>query len=417
LPTTFLVLSLVGALLTLNAFFPRSRRSIFAVPSFFAAWPTTELSPQFLFVQVLGAAGLVWLGGLDDAAGFVALGIAIASWTGLAVVARRAWGSWTFVEEALVEGLGSNYTAALGDVADATAKRALPVIRLALAVPIADRTIEAVRDLRYAAGAGRRHQLDLYRAADDPPKDAPVLLQIHGGAWIVGNKREQARPLINHLAAHGWVCVAPNYRLSPKATFPDHLLDVKLALRWVREHVADYGGDPDFVVVTGGSAGGHLATLAACTANDPEYQPGFETLDTSVAACVPFYGAYDLCGRFAGRGADGMGGLVERMVLKRRLADDPVAFSRASPLDRIHPDLPPFFVVHGSDDSLVPIAEARAFAARLRAQSASPVVFLELPGTQHAFEIFHSVRCETVVRGAHRFLSAVHQSWCDKRAS
>ena len=330
MPTTFLVLSLVGALLTLNALFPRSRRSIFAVPSFFAAWPTTELSPQFLFVQVLGAAAFVWLGALEDAAGYVALGIAIASWTGLAVIGQRAWQSGAFVEAALAEGLGADYAATLGEVADVTASRALPVIRLALAVPIADRTIEVVRDLRYAPGAGRRHRLDVYRAAGVPLARAPVLLQIHGGAWIVGNKRQQARPLINYLAAHGWVCVTPNYRLSPKATFPDHLLDVKLALRWVREHIAEYGGDPDFVVVTGGSAGGHLATLTACTANDPEYQPGFEDVDTSVAACVPFYGAYDLRGRFGGRGADGMGGLIERIVLKRKLVDDPAAFSRVT---------------------------------------------------------------------------------------
>ena len=286
----------------------------------------------------------------------------------------------------------------------------VPVIRLALAVPIADRTIEVVRDLRYAPGAGRRHRLDVYRAAGVPLARAPVLLQIHGGAWIVGNKRQQARPLINYLAAHGWVCVTPNYRLSPKATFPDHLLDVKLALRWVREHIAEYGGDPDFVVVTGGSAGGHLATLTACTANDPEYQPGFEDVDTSVAACVPFYGAYDLRGRFGGRGADGMGGLIERIVLKRKLADDPAAFSRASPLDRIHRALPPFLVVHGTHDSLVPVTEAQAFAARLRDRSASPVVYVELPGTQHAFELFHSVRSETVVRGVHRFLAAVYFS-------
>ena len=410
MPTTFLVLSLVGALLTLNALFPRSRRSIFAVPSFFAAWPTTELSPQFLFVQVLGAAAFVWLGALEDVAGFVALGIAIASWTGLAVIGQRAWQSGAFVEAALAEGLGHDYTATLGEVADVTASRALPVIRLALAVPIADRTIEVVRDLRYAPGAGRRHRLDVYRAAGVPLARAPVLLQIHGGAWIVGNKRQQARPLINYLAAHGWVCVTPNYRLSPKATFPDHLLDVKLALRWVREHIAEYGGDPDFVVVTGGSAGGHLATLTACTANDPEYQPGFEDVDTSVAACVPFYGAYDLRGRFGGRGADGMGGLIERIVLKRKLADDPAAFSRASPLDRIHRALPPFLVVHGTHDSLVPVTEAQAFAARLRDRSASPVVYVELPGTQHAFELFHSVRSETVVRGVHRFLAAVYFS-------
>src|SRR3989442_2578192 len=101
-------------------------------------------------------------------------------------------------------------------------------------------------------------------------------------------------PLMLPLAAEGWVCVAANYRLSPRAAFPEHLIDCKLALRWVREHIESFGGDPDFVVVTGGSAGGHLAALVALTANAPEYQPGFEDTDTSVTACVPFYGVYDL---------------------------------------------------------------------------------------------------------------------------
>jgi acetyl esterase/lipase len=67
-------------------------------------------------------------------------------------------------------------------------------------------------------------------------------------------------------------------------------------------------------------------------------------------------------------------------------------------------------VVHGTSDSLVPIAEARAFAARLREVSTGPTVFLELPGAQHAFEIFHSVRSEKVVRAVHRFLASVHRS-------
>ena len=313
------------------------------------------------------------------------------------------------VERALAEGLGADYAATLGHVADATASRTLSTVRLALAVPFADHKIEIVRDLRYAEGAGRRHRLDLYRAAT-PPTAAPVLLQIHGGAWIIGNKREQARPLMHHLAANGWICVAPNYRLSPRATFPDHLLDVKLALRWVREHVAEYGGDPGFVAITGGSAGGHLAALAALTANDPEFQPGFEDLDTSVAACVPFYGAYDLTGRFGGIAADGMGGLIERAVLKRKMADDPATFSNASPLDRVNPGAPPFMIIHGTDDSLVPIREARAFAERVREMSTGPTVFLELPRTQHAFELFYSVRSDAVIRGVHRFLAAVHRS-------
>ena len=80
------------------------------------------------------------------------------------------------------------------------------------------------------------------------------------------NKHEQALPLMNHLAARGWVCVAANYRLSPRATFPDHLIDLKRALAWIREHIAEFGGDPGFVAATGGSAGGHLSSLLSLTA-------------------------------------------------------------------------------------------------------------------------------------------------------
>ncbi|MBL7660064.1 alpha/beta hydrolase, partial [Escherichia coli] len=91
----------------------------------------------------------------------------------------------------------------------------------------------------------------------------------------------------------GWICVAINYRHSPRNTWPDHILDVKRALAWVKAHISEYGGDPDFIAITGGSAGGHLSSLAALTPNDPRFQPGFEEADTRVQAAVPFYGVYD----------------------------------------------------------------------------------------------------------------------------
>ena len=103
----------------------------------------------------------------------------------------------------------------------------------------------------------------------------------------------QAYPLLSHLADHGWICVSIDYRVSPRNTWPDHIVDVKRALAWIKEHIAEYGGDPDFVAISGGSAGGHLAALAALTPNDPQFQPGFEDADTSVVAAVPIYGRYD----------------------------------------------------------------------------------------------------------------------------
>lgn len=404
MPTVLLVLSVVGLFLTANALRPRARGSWFAVPSFFLAWPVGELAPQVIVLQALGALVLILLGALAEPAGWVGLALAVVSWAGLAVLVRQAGQTDHRVEVALRAGLG--------EVPAVPRSRSVSVLRLATALPLPDPRVEVVRDIRYADGAGGRHLLDVYRPTT-PVTGAPVLVQVHGGAWIIGNKREQALPLMHHLAANGWVCVAPNYRLSPKATFPDHLVDVKLAMKWVREHVAEHGGDPSFVVITGGSAGGHLASMVALTAGDPEYQPGFEDVDTSVVACVPFYGAYDLLGRYGGRGADGMYGGAARWLLKRDPVADRAEFERASPLDRVGPQAPPFMIVHGTLDSLVPIAEGRAFAAALREQSPEPVVFLELPGAEHAFEIFHSIRSEATVRGVRRFLEHVRSSRLD----
>ena len=135
-----------------------------------------------------------------------------------------------------------------------------------------------------------------------------------GGAWITGNKQAQAYPLMSHLAERGWVCVAMSYRLSPRATWPDAIVDVKRALAWVKEHIAEYGGDPDFVAITGGSAGGHLSSLAALTPNDPAFQPGFEDVETSVRAAVPFYGVYDWVDDQR-TGHRGLPRLLERLVV------------------------------------------------------------------------------------------------------
>jgi acetyl esterase/lipase len=404
--TAFLVLSIVGLGLTANARFPRRPASRFAVPSFFAAWPTIELAPQFLVVQFVGALLFARAGALDSARGVVALALAVVSWIGLVVLSRQSARAGAVVERALADGLGADYAATLGDVGDATAHRALSVFRLALAFPLPDPRVEAIRNVRYADGAGRRHLLDVYRPAT-PVTGAPVLVQVHGGAWIIGEKREQGRPLMYQLAASGWVCVAPNYQLSPGVAFPEHLIDVKRALAWVRGHIAEYGGDPDFVVLSGGSAGGHLATLAALTPNDPEYQPGFADVDTSVAACVPFYAPYDLNGRVTGPTGSGLDRLLERSVMKQSRASAPELYRLASPLEQIEPGAPPFMIVHGTADSLVAVEVARAFADELGRKSENPVVFVELPGAEHAFEVFHSLRSDAVVRGVHRFLTVV----------
>ena len=143
--------------------------------------------------------------------------------------------------------------------------------------------------------------------------------------------------MLHELAQRGWVCVAINYRLSPKATWPDHIVDCKRALAWVQDHIAEYGGDPSFVAVSGGSAGGHLSALAALTPNAAEWQPGFEDADTSVDACIPFYGVHDMTGDPESEGAYGHGliELLERRVMKLPYVENTPVYDRgvARPTD------------------------------------------------------------------------------------
>ena len=228
----------------------------------------------------------------------------------------------------------------------------------------------------------------------------------------MGSKNEQAIPLMNHMALKHWVCVSIDYRLSPTATFPEHIIDCKEGLAWVKSHIHEYGGDPDFIVVTGGSAGGHLSSLVALTPNDPNFQPGFEDIDTSVQGAVPFYGVYDFTNKHGMQNNRGLMTLLEKSVLKKRQDQDPEAYEAASPLFRISHAAPPFLIIHGDKDTLVPVAEARMFAKTLGEVSDNPVAYAEIEGGQHAFDMFASVRSEYVKLGVAKILglSCIHST-------
>jgi acetyl esterase/lipase len=414
----FLAVSLVGAWFTVNAYRP-SRRWQLLTLSFFAGWFTSELAVFHIAWQAAATVVFVWLGALESWAGIAGLVITLVSWAGLLGLQIGSGQSAAVMENALREGLGSDYRSVIGPGLDERLARRVSRRHLLLPFYLRDRRVERVKNIVYAPGAGRRHRLDVWHAKSNVER-APVLFQIHGGAWMVGDKGQQALPLMLHLAAEGWVCVAANYRLSPRVAFPDHLVDCKLALRWIREHIADYGGDPDFVVVTGGSAGGHLAALLALTPNDSELQPGFEDVDTSVTACVPFYGVYDLVEEFDPRGRAGARGERVGQWFARRIAgatieEDQDRFVQMSPIGHVGPHAPPFFVIHGSRDNLVPVEQARRFVAALRAVSTQPVLYAEIPGAAHAFEVFHSVRTENVVNGVDRFLAWSHSAYRARR--
>jgi acetyl esterase/lipase len=241
-------------------------------------------------------------------------------------------------------------------------------------------------------------------------------MQIHGSAWVTGSKRGQGYPLMTHMAERGWVCVAINYSLAPKARWPAHIIDVKRALAWVRREISAYGGNPEFIALTGGSAGAHLTALAALTANQPIFQPGFEYVDTSVAAAVPFYGLYDLLDR-AGEGPAEQEQFLTNVVIGRSRHQAPDMWEQGSPMSWLRPDAPPFFIMHGSIDTMTLPAQARTFAGALREVSRQPVAYAELPGAQHGFDMLPTVRGAAAVAAVDRFLTHVriHHDFGDPR--
>ena len=411
----FLALSAAGALNTLNAWQPLTRRSRAASLTFMPGWLTSELPLQTIATQAAGTALLARLGALRTTPGKVGLGLALASWAGLYGLHRVASQSDRVLEQALVDGLGADYRDRMAPEFAPPAD--VPITRRQVATPFRNQRRRYTRERNLSYGElGKRSRLDVWARADLPSDaKAPVLFQVHGGGWVIGEKEQQANPLMAHLSERGWVCVAANYPLSPRATWPDHIVEVKRALAWTKENIARYGGDPDFVVITGGSAGGHLASLAALSANDPELQPGFEDADTSVVAAVPFYGVYDFTNR-DGTGNRHMEDFLARVVLKTPLTADRGLWEQASTMSWVSPEAPPFFIIHGSNDSLVPIEQARSFAHMMKASSRREVVFAELPRAQHAFEVFWSVRSMHTIRAVDRFLAVIRSEHGAPRA-
>lgn len=393
-PLLLLALGIAALAGVVNATRPaRGRHGVWV--SWPAAWFTVELAPQLVALSTLAGAALVALGALATPAGWaglLALLVADAVAIPKIVQARR-----TVVE---LDQDGSELEVESADV---------PYPRRHLLLPFLAwrrRDVRRADGVEYARAGRARLKLDAYLPTTEVDEPRPAVVQVHGGAWMMGSRREQGVPLLGHLAANGWVGFNVDYRLSPRATFPDHVVDVKRAIAWVREHADEYEVDPSFVAITGGSAGGHLSALAALTAGDRSLQPGFEDADTSVAACVPFYGVYDLLDEDSVH-LPLLHELLERYVFKASRDDNAERLRQASPLHRVHADAPPFLVVHGEHDSLVPIEDARRFVERLREVSSAPVEFAQMQGGQHAFDVIPSWRTIPAIEAIERFLAGV----------
>ncbi|BBY03805.1 alpha/beta hydrolase fold domain-containing protein [Mycobacterium seoulense] len=252
--------------------------------------------------------------------------------------------------------------------------------------------------------------LDVWRRKDLPAHPAPVLIFVPGGAWVHGKAMGQGSALMSRLAEQGWVCLAIDYRVAPHHRWPRHIIDVKTAIAWARANVDKFGGDRDFVAVAGCSAGGHLSALAGLTPDDPQLHAKLpEGANTSVDAVVGIYGRYDWEDRSTPE-RDRFVEFLERVVVKRRMDRHPEVFRDASPMARVHRNAPPFLVIHGSRDSVIPVEQARSFVDRMRAVSHSMVGYLELPGAGHGYDLIDGERAGAAAHATSLFLNQVYRT-------
>jgi len=239
----------------------------------------------------------------------------------------------------------------------------------------------------------------------------PVLVYIHGGGWVVGDRIFAAKSTIEYLVANfGIVACVINYRMAPEVKFPEQLYDCKRALVWARKQAPQLGGDPEKIFVSGDSAGGHLTSMMALTANNPSYDPPeFDGEDTSVRGVIDIYGVHDLLDeeehhlRNEGRIEQGKAGvtrLLERIVFQKSLKTDSEAFQEASPSFLLNEflngttqprEICPYMLVHGTIDTLAAFDDSKSFFQRLRelrkkTNNANFVdVFVEIEDTEHGF--------------------------------
>lgn len=332
-------------------------------------------------------------GDLRTPGGLAGATVAVLTLAGLTVVFWRALRAGPTAARALTDGLGAGWNVAADPRRRGRLTRRRPWLRLLFA-PLAVRRRDVVRQANLSYGpAGRRNLLDVYIPRSGV-LTGPCLVYFHGGGYYSGRKNREARALIYGLASQGWVCISANYRRAGDAPYPAALVDAKRVIAWTREHVPAYGADPSTIVVAGSSAGAHLAAMVALTPNSAALQPGFDQADTHVCAAICLYGFY------------GSPTWIDR---------EPGAPS--APIEEIRRGAPPMLVVHGAHDSFVPVSAARGFVERFRNDAPdTPLVYLELPGAQHTFDLYRSFRFEAVTDAAALFTAHVLSNGRSRRA-
>jgi acetyl esterase/lipase len=236
------------------------------------------------------------------------------------------------------------------------------------------------RDIAYVPHGGERQTLDLYLPATGT--NLPLIVWVHGGAWLEGDKENP--PGLGFLK-HGFALASINYRFSQDAIFPAQLIDCKAAIRWLRAHALENGIDPNHIAAWGASAGGHLVALLGTTGDVKEFDQGENPgVSSRVQAVCDWFGPTDFAQiiKSVSDLKHDAPDSPEARLIGGPVAQNTEKAERANPIHYITKDDPPFLIMHGDKDPLVPLEQSQLLADALK-KAGVPVTFYIVPGGGH----------------------------------
>ena len=256
--------------------------------------------------------------------------------------------------------------------------------------------VRELLDVPYVTNGHERQKLDLYlpTAFDESPR--PVIVRIHGGAWRHGDKTTQRS--VGNYVKQGYIGVAINYRFSQHAIFPAQIEDCKAAIRWLKAHAKEYGIDPARIGVMGSSAGGHLAALLGATGDTKEFDIGENFgFSSSVCAVVDNYGPTDFLQIVDNPFVASRKSAVSQL-LGGPISENAELAARANPIKYLSANDPPFLIMHGDADPLVPPSQSEALHEAL-AEAGVTCEYHVVKGGLHGGEAFRTSRVKAIVSG------------------
>ncbi|GIW90097.1 MAG: hypothetical protein KatS3mg109_0529 [Pirellulaceae bacterium] len=248
--------------------------------------------------------------------------------------------------------------------------------------PATREDVRVFKEMSYVPDGHERQRLDLYvpQSTNGP---LPVIVWIHGGAWRAGSKEN---PPVMRYTRQGYALASVNYRLSQHASFPAQIQDCQAAIRWLRAHAKEYGLDENRIGVCGASAGGHLVALLGTAPENPPWEAIGEhrSLSARVQCVVDLFGPSDLA-RLAPQNATADSAIAR--LLGGPPSEKAELARQASPVSFVTPDDPPFLILHGDQDPLVPLEQSELLADTLK-KAGVEVTLVTLKGARHGGPAF-----------------------------